>query len=75
MNSIEQINSENGMASQWGLLREISPSFGARLVQERYRLHFLSDRAGFIGEWTDHQKAKEGANKWVVPSPLTPCHI
>ncbi|PMU04046.1 type IV toxin-antitoxin system YeeU family antitoxin [Aeromonas salmonicida] len=58
MNSIEQINSENGMASQWGLLREISPSFGARLVQERYRLHFLSDRAGFIGEWTDHQKAK-----------------
>ena len=58
MNSIEQINSENGMASQWGLLREISPSFGARLVQDRYRLHFLSDRAGFIGEWTDHQKAK-----------------
>ena len=54
MNSIEQINSKNGMASQWGLLREISPSFGARLVQERYRLHFLSDRAGFIGEWTDH---------------------
>ena len=29
---------------------------GARLVQKRYRLHFLSDRAGFIGEWTDHQK-------------------
>lgn len=19
--------------------------------------------------------SKEGANKWVVPSPLTPCHI
>ena len=29
MNSIEQINSENGMASQWGLLREISPREGA----------------------------------------------
>ena len=43
MNSIEQINSENGMASQWGLLREISP--------------------------------REGANKWVVPSPSTHCHI
>ncbi len=26
-------------------------SFGARLIQEHHRLHFLSDRASLIGEW------------------------
>ncbi|MGL4889537.1 MAG: type IV toxin-antitoxin system YeeU family antitoxin, partial [Aeromonas veronii] len=29
----------------WGLPRDISPRFGARLIQSRYRLDFLSDRA------------------------------
>ncbi|MFM4864095.1 type IV toxin-antitoxin system YeeU family antitoxin [Aeromonas caviae] len=35
----------------WGLPRDISPLFGARLIQSRYRLDFLSDRASLIGEW------------------------
>lgn len=34
---------------QWGLRRDITPCFGARLVQEGQRLHFLADRAGFCG--------------------------
>lgn len=29
----------------WGLRSDITPSFGARLVQEGCRLHFLADRA------------------------------
>ena len=39
----------------WGLPRDISPRFGARLIQSRYRLEFLSDRASLIGEWREAQ--------------------
>ncbi|WP_434430479.1 type IV toxin-antitoxin system YeeU family antitoxin [Aeromonas veronii] len=42
----------------WGLPRDISPRFGARLIQSRYRLDFLSDRASLIGEWSEAQIAK-----------------
>ncbi len=42
----------------WGLPRDISPRFGARLIQSRYRLDFLSDRAILIGEWSQMQIAK-----------------
>ncbi|WP_337079336.1 type IV toxin-antitoxin system YeeU family antitoxin [Aeromonas dhakensis] len=41
----------------WGLPRDISPRFGARLIQSRYRLDFLSDRASLIGEWSEVQIA------------------
>ncbi|MFM5268114.1 type IV toxin-antitoxin system YeeU family antitoxin [Aeromonas caviae] len=34
---------------------DISPRFGARLIQSRYRLDFLSDRASLIGEWGQMQ--------------------
>jgi cytoskeleton bundling-enhancing protein CbeA-like protein len=40
---------------QWGLRRNISPCFGARLVQEKSRLHFLADRASFNGQFTEEQ--------------------
>lgn len=39
----------------WGLPRNISPRFGARLIQSRYRLDFLSNRASLIGEWSQMQ--------------------
>ncbi|HDO1322926.1 TPA: type IV toxin-antitoxin system YeeU family antitoxin [Aeromonas veronii] len=42
----------------WGLPRDISPRFGARLIQSRYRLDFLSDRASLIGDWSEAQIAK-----------------
>ncbi|ENC9558491.1 type IV toxin-antitoxin system YeeU family antitoxin [Aeromonas hydrophila] len=41
----------------WGLPRDISPRFGARLIHSRYRLDFLSDRASLIGEWSEAQIA------------------
>nr|WP_302824635.1 type IV toxin-antitoxin system YeeU family antitoxin [Hafnia alvei] len=37
----------------WGLKRDITPCFGARLVQEGYRLHYLADRAGIIGTFSE----------------------
>ena len=37
----------------WGLKRSITPCFGARLVQEDNRLHYLADRASITGEFSD----------------------
>ncbi|EAA5451246.1 type IV toxin-antitoxin system YeeU family antitoxin [Salmonella enterica subsp. enterica] len=42
-------------APVWGLRSDITPSFGARLVQEGCRLHFLPDRASFCGNFTAEQ--------------------
>ncbi|ENC6655990.1 type IV toxin-antitoxin system YeeU family antitoxin [Aeromonas hydrophila] len=39
--------------AQWGLPHTVKPRFGARLIQEHHRLHFLSDRASLIGEWAE----------------------
>ncbi|MEW7314019.1 type IV toxin-antitoxin system YeeU family antitoxin [Buttiauxella gaviniae] len=39
----------------WGLKRDITPCFGARLVQDGHRLHFLADRAGFNGSFSEMQ--------------------
>ncbi|WP_279499073.1 type IV toxin-antitoxin system YeeU family antitoxin [Aeromonas veronii] len=43
---------------QWGLPHTVTPRFGARLIQSRYRLDFLSDRASLNGEWSEVQIAK-----------------
>jgi|AGFS01.1.fsa_nt_gi YagB/YeeU/YfjZ family. len=42
-----KIPAENHDITQpwWGLKRSITPCFGARLVQEGNRLHYLADRA------------------------------
>ncbi|RKJ88990.1 hypothetical protein D6R50_06765 [Aeromonas veronii] len=37
--------------AQWGLPHTVTPRFGARLIQEHHRLHFLSNRASLTGEW------------------------
>ena len=39
--------------AQWGLPHTVTPRFGARLIQEHHRLHFLSDRASLVGEWQE----------------------
>ncbi|MGL4517748.1 MAG: type IV toxin-antitoxin system YeeU family antitoxin [Shewanella sp.] len=39
--------------AQWGLPHNVTPRFGARLIQEHHRLHFLSDRASLIGDWEE----------------------
>ncbi|EOC1287592.1 type IV toxin-antitoxin system YeeU family antitoxin [Cronobacter muytjensii] len=42
-------------APVWGLRSDITPSFGARLVQEGCRLHFLADRASLCGNFEPEQ--------------------
>ena len=44
--------------SEWGLKCDITPRFGARLVQEGNRLHYLADRAGITGELSKEQIAQ-----------------
>lgn len=46
---------ENASCLQWGLKRNITPCFGARLVQEGNRLYFLTDRAGFDDSFSDDE--------------------
>lgn len=36
---------------EWGLQSDITPRFGARLVQEGNRLRYLADRAGLTGSF------------------------
>lgn len=36
---------------EWGLQSDITPRFGARLVQEGNRLYYLADRAGLTGSF------------------------
>lgn len=38
---------------QWGLKCDITPHFGARLVQEGNRLHYLADRASITGVFNE----------------------
>ncbi|HBT4924907.1 TPA: type IV toxin-antitoxin system YeeU family antitoxin [Klebsiella pneumoniae] len=45
----------NSPAWTWGLRNDITPSFGARLVQEGDKLYFLADRATISGEFTPEQ--------------------
>ncbi len=40
---------------EWGLQSDITPRFGARLVQEGKRLYYLADRAGFTGSFAPEQ--------------------
>ncbi|WP_420889186.1 type IV toxin-antitoxin system YeeU family antitoxin [Citrobacter youngae] len=42
----------------WGLLRDITPRLGARLVQEGNRLHYLADRASFTGTFSETECLK-----------------
>ena len=37
----------------WGLRRDFSPCFGARLVQEGNQLHYLADCASLNGQFSD----------------------
>lgn len=37
----------------WGLKRDTTPCFGARLVQESNRLRYLSDRTSITGTFSD----------------------
>ncbi|MEG1247552.1 MAG: type IV toxin-antitoxin system YeeU family antitoxin [Citrobacter sp.] len=53
-------SAESSSCLQWGLKRDITPCFGARLVQEGNRLYFLADRAGFNGSFSDDEALRLG---------------
>lgn len=40
---------------EWGLRCVVMPRFGARLVQEGNRLHYLADRAGITGAFNEEE--------------------
>ncbi|MCW2096375.1 UNVERIFIED_ORG: cytoskeleton bundling-enhancing protein CbeA-like protein [Enterobacter sp. BIGb0239] len=46
------------LSQEWGLQTDITPHFGVRLVQEGNRLHYLADRAGLMGSFTQEQLQK-----------------
>ncbi|MDE9455132.1 type IV toxin-antitoxin system YeeU family antitoxin [Xenorhabdus bovienii] len=43
---------------KWGLNRNVTPCFGARLVQEGNRLHYLADRASITGKFSGAEYSK-----------------
>lgn len=49
------MHNSHSLSSTWGLRNDITPSFGARLVQEGNNLYFLADRASMSGEFTSEQ--------------------
>ncbi|HGY1212742.1 TPA: type IV toxin-antitoxin system YeeU family antitoxin [Citrobacter braakii] len=53
MSQTTRIENHNVTEPWWGLKRDITPCFGARLVQEGNRLHYLADRASIIGTFSD----------------------
>ncbi len=44
---------DNNDRPWWGLPCTVTPCFGARLVQEGNQLHYLADRAGIRGQFSD----------------------
>lgn len=50
--------SENDSFLKWGLNRNVTPCFGARLVQEGNRLHYLADRASITGAFSNAESLK-----------------
>ncbi|WP_048965938.1 type IV toxin-antitoxin system YeeU family antitoxin [Enterobacter hormaechei] len=45
-------------SQEWGLQSDFAPRFGARLIQEGNRLHYLADRAGLTGGFIPEQLQK-----------------
>lgn len=52
LNQIQAVNHDIA-EPWWGLQPNITPCFGARLVQEGNRLHYLADRACITGQFSD----------------------
>ena len=55
---MKSTDSENDSFLKWGLNRNVTPCFGARLVQEGNRLHYLADRASFTGKFSEAECLK-----------------
>ncbi|WON77415.1 type IV toxin-antitoxin system YeeU family antitoxin [Serratia sp. UGAL515B_01] len=57
----------------WGLQRDITPRLGARLVQQGNHLHFLADRAGFVGTFSPDALKRLDAAFPVLIEQLEAC--
>lgn len=55
---MKSTDSENDSFLKWGLNRNVTPCFGARLVQEGNRLHYLADRASITGKFSEAECLK-----------------
>lgn len=53
MQSSTNVANHDIAASWWGLKPAAIPCFGARLVQEGNRLHYLADRASITGTFSE----------------------
>ncbi|MGN7915718.1 type IV toxin-antitoxin system YeeU family antitoxin [Enterobacter sp. 22466] len=53
MHSTTNVANHDIAEAWWGLKPAVTPSFGARLVQEGNRLHYLADRASITGTFSD----------------------
>lgn len=53
MHNITNAANHESAEPWWGLRRNITPCFGARLVQEGNHLHYLADRASIAGTFSD----------------------
>lgn len=51
-------DSEKDSFIQWGLNRNVTPCFSARLVQEGNRLHYLADRVSITGKFSNVEYLK-----------------
>ncbi|AHE72111.1 type IV toxin-antitoxin system YeeU family antitoxin [Enterobacter ludwigii] len=67
----------------WGLKRDFTPCFGARLVQEGNRLHYLADRASITGQFSDADLRHldqafpvllKQLELMLISGELNPCH-
>ena len=67
----------------WGLKPAVRPSFGARLVQEGNRLHYLADRASIAGTFSEADLRHldqafpvllKQLELMLVSGELSPCH-
>ncbi|HHE3721679.1 type IV toxin-antitoxin system YeeU family antitoxin [Citrobacter sp. Cy234] len=55
---MKSTDSENDSFLKWVLNRNVTPFFGARLIQEGNRLHYLADRASISGEFSNAESLK-----------------
>lgn len=53
MQSTTRAKNHDIAESWWGLKPAVTPCFGARLVQEGSRLHYLADRASIAGTFSE----------------------
>ena len=67
----------------WGLNHTVTPCFGARLVQEGNRLHYLADRSSITGTFSDADLRHldqafpvllKQLELMLISGELNPCH-